>query len=79
MTGETQVLRYEYEIQGGSKLENIIRGKEVGKGYFQGEDGRLYLSEGTSDGLLTSVDDGDLYIIAERDQTTEAVVAIKQF
>lgn len=58
---------------------DLIKGKEVGKGYFRADDGRLYLSEGTSDGLLISVDDGDLYIIAERDAETESVTAIKQW
>ena len=60
------------------KNTDLIKGKEVGRGYFRADDGRLYLSEGNSDGLLYSVDDGDLYIIAERDPETEKVTAIKQ-
>ena len=60
-------------------MENIIKGKEVGRGYFKAEDGRLYILEGTSDGILISEDDGDLYIIAERDAETERVTAIKPY
>ena len=72
-------------MKSGNKMENtiLIKGKQVGHGYFQAEDGSLYLpvdpSDGLPDGILYNIDEGDLYIIAERDAETEQVTAIKQW
>lgn len=59
-----------------SMKNQLLLGKDIGKGYFKANNGEIFISEGNSDGILTSQNTGEIYIIAKRDNNG-AVIGIK--